>query len=228
MAEAFPAAHEDSCVCFARTAVPCMQQEWERMRAHAAGIWTSGATSSDGRLRRQFGSKLLILRTWIALLILRWCSTLTTFKDSKSSWKKKKNKNNKKRSSLSWPRAGGPSQGNFRKQVKLGNPSTNRPRALVFSNPLFGNRTLFFLFPTKSSPGPQIKNNNQKISVVSTEAKFHLFLFQTLWNRIVRPHSSVEHSWKGIGWVTLWFGVIKQRVKSTWCSVRTAELGLLN
>lgn len=53
-------------------------------------ISTTGATSSDGRLRRQFGSKLLILRTCIALLILRWWSTLTTFKDSKSSCQKKK------------------------------------------------------------------------------------------------------------------------------------------
>lgn len=54
---------------------------------HMCKLLIGDATSSDGRLLRQFGSKLLILSTWMALLILRWCSTLTTFRDSRSSCK---------------------------------------------------------------------------------------------------------------------------------------------
>lgn len=58
-------------------------------------LFKFGCTSSDGRRRRQFGSKLLSRRTWIALLMLRWCRTLPTFRESKSSWRTGKMYNNK-------------------------------------------------------------------------------------------------------------------------------------
>lgn len=48
-----------------------------------------GLTSSAGRRCRQWGLNLLTCSTWMAHLMLRWCSWLVTFKKSKSFWKRK-------------------------------------------------------------------------------------------------------------------------------------------
>ena len=113
---------------------PGLSHTW---KGGAAETSASGATSSEGRLRRQFGSKLLILRTWMALLILRWWSTLTTFKDSKSSCKTKQK---------NWD---GLEQEHLLRKISE-NSSKNRRAPPIglegssgFSKFLFGNRTLF-------------------------------------------------------------------------------------
>lgn len=48
--------------------------------------WARSHTSSEGRRRRQFGSKWFRRSTWMARLMLRWWRTLPTFRDRRSSW----------------------------------------------------------------------------------------------------------------------------------------------
>lgn len=153
----------------------------------------SDATSSDGRLRKQLGSKLLILRTWMALLMLRWCSTLTTFKDSKSSCRKDQN-------------AGLLEQDDLLKEVSENSHKSGRASLLIdpeglslCSKPLFNSKTLF-LVPIKIFSRTPIYQKT-KINVVLTDTDFHLFLSQTFWDRLVGPLGSETHSLESTCWV---------------------------
>ena len=174
---------------------------------------TSGATSSDGRLRRQFGSKLLILRTWMALLILRWCSTLTTFKDSKSSCRKEQT-------------AELVEQENLLREISEDAQSSRAPLPIgpegssSCSKPLFNSRAPF-LVPMKIFSRTPI-HNKSKIQKVPTQLTFTYFSpFQTFWDRIVGlPSSQKKLVWKHVlGHYKSWPALIKQSANSKWCSL---------